>query len=168
MDDYADKISLWYKSTPVCADDDQSQIEWLQSHATPAVLHRSISQWNWDWGTNVLEWMLKQPNASVSAASKQLVYFVGGGALRYGGPEIDMMAQVAARLRSKFYKHRWSLEYQEITSSDKALYFKGLEGIQKRDRWLIPDEAFGPFTGTAPACKYEFDDDGRLRVAFKV
>ncbi len=168
VNDYAEQINRWYETKPVCASDPKSQIEWLKHNATPALLHDAAVNWNWDWGTDVLDWILRNPKTSFSSVSFQIVTFVGAGSLDCNADETGFIAEVPSRLLNGFYKNSWSLgPSRRISAKDRELYLAAIKRVENSNKWNIPDSSFGPFPNDPPPnSKFVFDDDGNLRVSF--
>ncbi|AQR75198.1 hypothetical protein [Sphingomonas sp. LM7] len=157
----------WHvNAKPVCGDDNASQIAWLESNATPELNYYAVLEWNWDHGIKVLQWLLEQPETSASAAAYQLTTFVGAGAAGERGVEVEMMRDVAAKLRTGFYRDGWGLPPSyEIPA---AQYREGVRRLPESGPWDLPGSALGPFASGYPERPdVMFDGDGRIRLTME-
>jgi hypothetical protein len=147
-----------------------SQVEWLKANSDPDLLHQIIVGWNWDYDAEVLAWALSQPDASFSAASLQIIQFIGNNGPKHEDGETAFMAEVPARLRTGFYKNNWSLEpHNPIGAFDKQIYWKALKNLPDPDFWSVPPESFGPFPEIRPVpSRFAYDERGSIRLAFDV
>lgn len=167
MDDYFEILKDWHANAPaVCANDDASQIDWLKANSTAELKYYSLLDWNWDWGTAVLEWLLEQSDSDQSVVLLQFTNYVGSGSAAYGDtPENKMMQATADRLRKGFYRSRWGLERGRLSFDD---YARELDRLPDRERWVVPSGLLvQPDKPVPPRPNIAFDGDGILRMTLE-
>lgn len=165
---YRSQLDAWWAVGTVCPSDPASQIEWLEANATPDDLHEAAASLNIGDNFEVISWVLRQPNTSLSSASFQLVAYVTAGCLRYDLPDRSLMKDVAEKIRSSFYRQGIGLEREKLCgASDRKSYLKEITGLSENESWWIPDYAFGPFDDLpAPKSRYVFEG-GDIRIRFE-
>lgn len=163
-EEYSAIFSHWvHNAEPVCGRSSEDQIAWLSEHADAPLLHDATIHWNWDWGTEVLFWMMLRPGPQLSAVSFQLAGWVTGGSLNpdfanyLGNDDITVFTQIAAKIRRKEYPNQWGLGHQSMSGRSKAEYEKCLSRHPRTEDWSLPSEAFGPFNDFSPKSKVEFN-----------
>jgi Domain of unknown function (DUF4274) len=95
------------------ADNARIVADWLRTKATTDDWHRTINNHNWDYGTEPLSWIARQPRCEKATALMMFYLARPGQMLDYGSdrgkvprwqwPEFDLASEVRSRFPAGFY-----------------------------------------------------------------
>jgi len=89
-------------------------VEWLAKNKSTENLHKVGSSWNWDQGTDILRWIIEQPECDRSTVKLIFLLCPGEDLLRFPSRDkvanhqldaFDLANRIADLWNSGFYKH---------------------------------------------------------------
>lgn len=111
---WAEGYSAWGES----ANRWSSFVNWLITESTPDGRHALVEGWNWDHGSEVLRWIIRQPDTDIATVAtviwrtepsyhiSETAKGANGYANKIGLADCDLLMEIADKIRAGFYRPR--------------------------------------------------------------
>ncbi len=172
---FFDFLDIYYDNSRICADD--QVVGWLEKRGSdPDFWHETALTWDWEAGTDVLHWIVRQPTCEMATASWIIIEALSGSDLYPTAADyvasnlefFDMCKEIAERWRAGFYtSNRLGFTKQQAMIFDQGVAAFNRQRLRLGNPalWQLPRAAFGPFTGKqAVSPKDAVFERGTLRM----
>jgi len=141
-------------------------LDWLSTQS-PGMWHEVATGYNWDLNApRDLGWIIEQPECDLATAMHVFLlgepgyyddYKLASEVPDYQRPVFDLLDRVAQRLIAGAYRtRRFSLDPADLNRWQN--YQRERLEAGKFIRWVLPDEAFGPFENLPTEAPYRYGD----------